>query len=113
MKTKVYLSDPCTGYDREERERTFGSYEGLFVKLGFEVFNPLKNGLDPHASWSEHMRKDLAVLTECGTLLRLSGRRSPGVDLELQVAAALGIKVVTSDQLMRTPLDGLDSLLTP
>lgn len=113
MKTKVYLSDPCTGYERKERERTFGSYEGLLAKLGFEVFNPLKNGLGADASWSEHMRKDLAALTECGTLLRLSGRRSPGVDLELQVAAALDIKVVTSDQFLRTTLDGLDSLLTP
>lgn len=59
----VYLSGPISGQDYEERFKAFEEKEAMFKKLGFKVFNPMKNGLPPDSTTHQHMRRDLSVLT--------------------------------------------------
>ncbi len=62
---------------------------------GFDVFNPVDNGLPADSAWEAHMRADIMALCECGTILMLPGwSRSRGAALELHVAVALGLRVV-------------------
>ena len=98
---KVYLSDPCTGRDEDERDATFQIWESFFEVNGLSVFNPRKNGLPRSSSWQEHMRKDIAELCGCDFLVRLSGYTSRGVKFEEEVAKILGIKIVYYDEIER------------
>ena len=98
---KIYLSDPCSGYNEQERDDFFEGWEEYFRRFGFDVFNPRKNGLPRSSSWAEHMRVDIAQLCSCDVLVRLSDYSSKGVKLELHVAKQLGIKIVDYDQVER------------
>ena len=43
---KIYLSAPISGYDIPERQQTFQEMETKLSKLGYQILNPMKNGLD-------------------------------------------------------------------
>lgn len=100
---KVYLSGPITGYDIEERKRYFGSIEKGFEMAGFEVVNPLKNGLPKSTAYEEHIKKDIELLLTCDSIAMLpDSDKSKGAMLEQHIADVVGItKIEVSLEIKR------------
>lgn len=89
---RIYLSGPITGYDIEERKRYFGSIEEGFEMAGFEVVNPLKNGLPESTAYKEHIKKDIELLLTCDSIAMLpDSDKSKGAMLEQHIADVVGI----------------------
>lgn len=68
---KVYISGKITGQTDEFVAAKFTEAERYIAAFKMLPVNPLKNGLPPDASYKEHMRRDLQMLSECQTILML------------------------------------------
>ena len=94
-KMKVYISGPITGLPYEEVEKAFNDAEIRLQEQGYEVVNPLNNGLPTNATWNEHMRADLKLLLDCDAIYMLNGwEYSKGASLEYDLAIDLGFKLI-------------------
>ena len=92
---KVYISGPITGLPYEEVEKAFNEAETRLKEQGYEVVNPLNNGLPTNATWNEHMRADLKLLLDCDAIYMLNGwEYSKGASLEYDLAIDLGFKLI-------------------
>lgn len=92
--SKIYVSGPISGYDYSERKQTFLFVQKELEKKGYEVFNPMFNGLPKGASTHEHMRVDFKMLCECDEILMLpKWNHSAGCSQEFAVAVAIGCNV--------------------
>ena len=92
---RIYLSGPITGYDIEERKRYFESIEKGFEMAGFEVVNPLKNGLPESATYKEHIKKDIELLLTCDYIVILpDSDKSKGAKLEQHIADVVGMNKI-------------------
>ena len=93
-KKKIYLSGPISGYDYEERKDVFGKIKDILETMGYDVSNPLDNGLSNMATTHQHMRRDLKMLLDCDEIFMLCDwNRSAGCKTELDVAVAAGMEV--------------------
>lgn len=93
-KCKVYISLPISGYDISERRNTAKAMENKLRKLGYDVFNPLENGLPTYASTNQHMKADIKALLGCDAVIFMQGfNHSAGCHTELTVAMAIGLEV--------------------
>lgn len=92
---KVYISGPITGLLYEEVEKAFNEAEVRLQERGYEVVNPLKNGLPRESTWNEHMRADLKLLLDCDAIYMLDGwNNSKGAMIELKLAFDLCIPAI-------------------
>lgn len=92
---KVYISGPISGHPYEDVEKNFNDVEARLQEDGFEVVNPLNNGLTKNNSWHEHMKADIKLLMECDTIYLLKGYRdSKGAMIEYDLARILGYDVI-------------------
>lgn len=97
-KTRVYISGPISGRDKEERRAAFKKVQTYLEKLGCEVFNPMENGLPFETSTHQHMRRDLNTLTSEEhpfdyIYLMRGWLHSAGCKIEFDAATACGIEV--------------------
>lgn len=92
---RVYISGRITGNPRYKEQF---SEAALCLSECDEVagiVNPAVLDLDEGATWSDYMKIDIVLLTECDMIFMLKGwRRSRGARLEHKIAKALGLKVV-------------------
>lgn len=94
---KIYISGRITGLPYDQVERVFDTAQAYLEAQGFEVLNPTKNGLDPSASWEEHMAADLTMLFSADGIYMLPGwQESKGAKVEYYVAHALEMPVYFS-----------------
>ncbi len=92
---KVYISGPISGLLYEEVEKAFNEAETRLKEQGYEVVNPLNNGLPRESIWNEHMRADLKLLLDCDAIYMLNGwEYSRGASLEYDLAIDLGFKLI-------------------
>lgn len=92
---KVYISGPISGLLYEEVEKVFNEAEIRLQEQGYEVVNPLNNGLPRESTWNEHMRADLKLLLDCDAIYMLNGwEYSKGASLEYDLAIDLGFKLI-------------------
>lgn len=97
-KKRIYISLPISGYDISERCATAKRAAALLEEEGWEVFNPLENGLPHDAGTHSHMRRDLNVLTDevnpfSAILFLERWTHSKGCEVEFQVATAIGLEI--------------------
>lgn len=89
---RVYISGPMTG----EPDLNFPAFNEVANDLrdkGCEVENPAEKGIVDGWEWEDYLRYDLKRLVECDAIWTLPGwHRSPGAQLEVQVATALRMK---------------------
>lgn len=92
---RIFLSGPMTGL-REWNQEAFNDAEAILRKLGYDVFNPVNNGLPKENTlWETHMRKDICELMQCDAVAVLPGARySRGSRMEVELALQLGITPV-------------------
>lgn len=65
---RIYISGKISGLPYNEVEERFDDAEKLLSDLGFEVVNPLKNGLATHEEWIKHLCKDIELLHSCDAI---------------------------------------------
>jgi len=97
-KPRIYISGPVSGYDFEERRMAFGKVKEMLEETGWEVFNPMENGLPEWAATHEHMHRDLAELTRedmpyDAIYMMTRWTHSKGCKVEFDVATAIGLDV--------------------
>lgn len=93
---KIYISGPISGLPLETVYNNFTNVEAQLLEQGYEVVNPLNNGLPTTATWEEHMRADLRLLLDCDAIYMLEGwEKSRGARIEY--ALAVDFKMVVMD----------------
>lgn len=94
MKKKLYLCGPITGI-LNNNKTAFDDAATALRGAGYDVFNPLENGLDRDAPWEDHMKVDIAQMMTCDALAVLPGsHNSRGAKLEMHLAMRLKITPV-------------------
>lgn len=92
---KIYISGPISGLPLETVYNNFTNAEVQLLEQGYEVVNPLNNGLPTNATWEEHMRADLKLLMECDTIYLLKGYKdSKGAMIEYDLARILDYDII-------------------
>lgn len=92
---KIYISGPISGLPFDKVERAFNDAEIRLQEEGYEVVNPLENGLTKDHSWREHMKADIKLLMECDTIYLLKGYKdSKGAMIEYDLARILGYDII-------------------
>ena len=90
---KIYISGPISGMPDLNKPAFMAAEEALRA-AGFDVVNPVNNGLPDSAEWHEHMRADIKMLMDCDGVAMLEGwMRSRGAKLEREIAMQLGMTV--------------------
>ena len=95
-KPRIYISGPISGHDIEERRKAFKRTQKKLEAQGFEVWNPMENGLPDEATTNEHMHRDLAELTNeerpfWAIYMMRRWTHSKGCKVEFDVATAIGL----------------------
>ena len=65
---RIYISGKISGLPLNAVQERFEDAESLLSELGFDVVNPLKNGLDPNEKWITHLCKDIELLDSCDAI---------------------------------------------
>ena len=95
MKKKIYISGPISGHDLEERRKAFALAQKRCEEAGYDVFNPMSNGLPANSSTAEHMKRDLETLLQCDSIYMMNGwNHSAGCHTEFVVATSIGCSFV-------------------
>lgn len=91
---KIYISGPISGLPLETVYNNFTNAEVRLLEQGYEVVNPINNGLPTNATWEEHMRADLRLLLDCDAIYMLEGwEKSRGARIEYALAVDLKMDV--------------------
>lgn len=94
-KRKCYVSGPISGKDLDERRKAFKDAQVMLEAAGYDVVNPMENGLPGESSTNQHMRRDIQLLTECNTVFMMDGwNHSQGCYTEFMVATAIGCEII-------------------
>lgn len=92
---RVYISGPISGYPIRERKLAFKAVETYLYFLGYDVINPMENGLPAEATTHEHMQRDIQMLLECDCIYMMSHwAHSKGCMVEMQVASSIGLDFI-------------------
>lgn len=109
---KVYVSGQITGLPEDVFLQNFEEATLLLQRHGFSPVNPAEvtpgceekcesdktfsNGNYQH-TWQCYMKYDIMELLECDAIFAMENAvRSKGAMMEIQIAMALGMKVITS-----------------
>lgn len=91
---RIYLSLPISGCDLDERRATAERKKKELEGFGYEVVNPLENGLSVDAGTHAHMRRDIEMLLGCDAIYLMERfTHSAGCMTEFHVATAIGLDV--------------------
>lgn len=89
---KVYISGPITGIALPVSIARFNDAELRLQEMGFDVVNPMDNGVPITAEWSEHIREDIRLMLDCNAIYLLKGwENSKGAALEKHIAGKVRI----------------------
>lgn len=91
---KIYISGRISGLPYEEVLAKFAKAEKYLTDLGYEVVNPLRNGLSKESNWQDHMVADIALLFQCEAIFLLSDwLDSKGAMIEKNIAQITDLKI--------------------
>ncbi len=68
---KIYISGRISGLPIDEVTDKFNETEAKLKAKGYEVVNPLKNGIPDTASWEAHVAMDVLLLMGCDSIYLL------------------------------------------
>lgn len=72
-KQLIYISGPISHRDPTERRKAFAATAAMLRGHGFDVVNPMENGLPYNASTYQHMRRDFEMLMVCDIIYMMKG----------------------------------------
>ena len=92
-KNKIYIAGPVTG--RTDYEEKFNGAEELLTSMGYEVLNPIKEGLVDGWEYRDYINRGFRLLMEADAIYMLPDwESSPGARLERMYAEICGVRVV-------------------
>lgn len=92
---KIYISGRISGLPIEEVAAKFDETETKLKAQGYEVINPLKNGIPATASWEAHVAMDVLLLMGCDAIYLLPDWGfSKGATLEKNLAELTGKTII-------------------
>lgn len=92
---KVFISGKVSGLPYEEAWMNFQMAEERLIEDGYDVVNPLRNGLDPEDPWEAHMKKDIEMLMGCDAIYMMGNWiESRGAKIEIALAFAFGYQIM-------------------
>jgi hypothetical protein len=101
---KVYISGPMTGLPGFNFP-AFNTAARRLASQGHKTVNPANKGIVDGWEWSDYLRHDVRLLTECDAIYLLHGwRDSRGARLEEHIARELGMQILDSDQYSGAPI---------
>lgn len=93
--SKLYLSGPITGLEIDEARERFAAAQELMESQGWEVVNPMDNGVPVEAAWEVHLAADIMALLGCKAVAMLPGwEASRGARLEHALAKKIGMRII-------------------
>lgn len=93
-KKKIYISGKISGLTPDEYRANFLEAARQLHAQGYEVINPIFNGVDATQPWQVHMKADIRLLLECDAIYMLPNwELSNGATLEREIAKALGFVI--------------------
>lgn len=93
---RIYISGRITGLPFRIAVKRFAVAARRLSEIGHHPVNPIDNGLHRDATWTEHMRADLATLRHCDGVCMLRGwERSRGAQIERRAALKRGMPIYT------------------
>lgn len=99
QKKKIYISGQISGLTRPEYVANFLEAARLLNAQGYDVVNPLFNGVDATQPWQVHMKADIKLLLDCDAIYMLPNWEvSNGATLEREIAKTLGLEIVYERQ---------------
>ena len=105
MKHRCYISGPIGCRDLEERRKAFKAVQVMLEAAGYEVVNPMENGLPSDATTAQHMKRDIQLLTECACIFMMDKwNHSQGCYTEFMVATAIGCEVIFESKMSEIKL---------
>lgn len=91
----IYLSGMITGLPYNEVIENFNRAEVKLLLKGYEVVNPIRNGLPEGTKWSTHMKADIKMMMDCHAIYLLDNwMDSKGAKIEKELAERLGYKII-------------------
>ncbi|WP_424766260.1 DUF4406 domain-containing protein [Paenibacillus sp. sgz302251] len=95
----IYISGPMTGHP-EFNYPAFRLAAHRLRELGYSVISP--HEIEPYEkTWEGFMRADIKALMDCKKVATLAGwEESRGARIEVDLAKALGMEIVTIDSLV-------------
>lgn len=98
--SKIYLSGPISSLPLEAARRAFKQAEATLQAQGWEVVNPLDNGLPVDAPWEQHLAEDVLQMLTCKAVYMLRGwENSQGARLEYALAQRVKMRVIFETQM--------------
>ena len=92
---KIYISGQIIGQPIEEVTAKFEAAEAMLKAQGYEVVNPLKNGIPANASWEVHVAMDVLILMGCKAIYLLPDWVfSKGATFEKNLAELTGKTII-------------------
>lgn len=102
-KELIYISGPISHRDLTERRKTFAETAERLRSEGFDVVNPMENGLPENATTHQHMRRDIEMLMCCDIIYMMKGwTHSKGCKVEFDVATSIGLSVMFQETGLET-----------
>ena len=94
QKKKIYISGQISGLTPDEYRANFLEAARQLHAQGYEVINPIFNGVDATQPWQVNMKADIRLLLECDAIYMLPNwELSNGATLEREIAKALGFVI--------------------
>ena len=91
---KVYISGKISGLEYSDVEKKFNDAQKLLESKGFEVVNPLNNGLSKEHPWERHIVRDIEMLLPCEAVYMLDNwDASVGAGIEYDIATRMNKNV--------------------
>lgn len=92
---KIYISGQIIGQPIEEVTAKFEAAEAMLKAQGYEVVNPLKNGIPANASWEVYVAMDVLILMGCKAIYLLPDWVfSKGATFEKNLAELTGKTII-------------------
>jgi hypothetical protein len=88
---RIYISGKITGLNYADVLKKFNDAQDLLESLGFEVINPLNNGLSQSHTWRQHIVRDVEILLPCDAIFMIGDWvESVGARCEYHIAQETG-----------------------
>jgi hypothetical protein len=88
---KIYISGRISGLPFTEVKQKFQEGQEFLEDLGFEVINPINNGLTESHTWEQHMVRDVELLLPCNSIYMFDGwQYSVGACIEYDISMRTG-----------------------
>ena len=102
-KQLIYISGPISHRDLTERRKAFADTAEMLRGHGFDIVNPMENGLPENAPTRQHMRRDIEMLMRCDIIYMMKGwTHSKGCKVEFDVATSIGLPVMFQETGLET-----------